>query len=211
MKLPNTIISLIFNEIEEIKWIKLFFLFMDEIEWKIDHHLYRITCHQLKKVCKNGNIFTILKNKDHLYWNGGLYYQNDWNKAFKGACFGGHLNIVKLMIERGANEWNNGLFEACYGGHLNVVNLMIEKGADDWNYGLSGACYNGHLNIVKLMISKGADEWNDGLFEACRGESWYDEFSGDDHFNIINLMIDKGATKCVNCGKSMKDHFIKNL
>ncbi len=38
MKLPNTIISLILNENDEKEWEKLYFLFQDEIEWKINHN-----------------------------------------------------------------------------------------------------------------------------------------------------------------------------
>ncbi len=106
MKLPNTIISLIFNEIEEIEWIKLYFLFMDEIEWKIYHHLNSINNEEFEEKCKNGNIFTILRNiNNNLNWNCGLY----------SACCGGHLNIVNLMIDKGANFWNCGLNGACEG------------------------------------------------------------------------------------------------
>ncbi len=38
MKLPNTIISLILNKNDEKEWEKLYFLFQDEIEWKINHN-----------------------------------------------------------------------------------------------------------------------------------------------------------------------------
>jgi hypothetical protein len=32
------------------------------------------------------------------------------------------------MIEKGANWWDGGLVCACYGGHLDIVQLMIDKG-----------------------------------------------------------------------------------
>jgi len=60
------------------------------------------------------------------------------------ACEGGHLDIVTLMIEKGAESninWNSGLYDACKGGHLNIVKLMIEKGANNWNKGLEGTLY----------------------------------------------------------------------
>ena len=147
MKLPNTIISLIFNQIEEKQWLKLYFLFIYEIEWKINHLKDIKNNNYLEKQCKNGNIFTILKNKNNkLNWNNGLCE----------ACLGGNLKIVSLVIKKGANDWEYGLQDACCGGHLNIVNLMIEKGASFWNWGLEAACENGHLNIVDLMIKKGA-------------------------------------------------------
>jgi len=35
-------------------------------------------------------------------------YNYDWDDGFRDACRGGHLNLVKLMIEKGANGWNGG-------------------------------------------------------------------------------------------------------
>jgi hypothetical protein len=156
---------------------------------------------------------------------------NDWNWGLSGACKRGHfasgnpfcakdikralleanarsthLEIVKLMIEKGANDWNWGLRNACYDGHLEIVNLMIEKGANDWNRGLINACQGGHLEIVNLMIeageasvsgaNKGANNWNTGLYYACQ----------IGHLEIVNLMIKKGATRCENCDNCMTTH-----
>ena len=42
-----------------------------------------------------------------------------------------NINIIRLMIEKGANNWNNGLYYACKGGHMEIVKLMIERGADN--------------------------------------------------------------------------------
>ncbi len=107
MKLPNTIISLIFNEIEEKQWFKLYFLFVDEIEWKINHHLNNIVHNlELKKKCKNENIFTILKNKNN---------KLNWNCGLNGACKCGNLKLVNYIIDKGANHWNWGLRGACEG------------------------------------------------------------------------------------------------
>ena len=66
------------------------------------------------------------------------------------------MDIVKLMIEKGANDWNDGMYSACQRGHMEVVKYMIEKGAKSWNDGIYGACLGGHGEIVKLMIEKGA-------------------------------------------------------
>jgi len=51
---------------------------------------------------------------------------------------------------------NDGLWGACEGGHIAIVNLMIANGADNWNGGLSGACRGGHVDLANLMIAKGA-------------------------------------------------------
>ena len=218
MTLPNTIISLIFNEIEEKYWIKLYFLFIDEIEWKINHHLNYINSNYvLKEKIINEDIFTIYKNKNNtLIWWYGLNQackvgnlkivnliigkgMNDWDNVLESSCEGGNLKIINLVIKKGAFGWDNGLIGACYSGHLKIVNLMIEKGANDWNSGLWGACKGGNLNMMKLMIEKGANNWNDGLWGACYG----------DHQNMVNYMIEKGATRCNYCHKSINDHLIK--
>ena len=52
------------------------------------------------------------------------------------------------MISKGANNWNYGLKGACKGGHKEIVNYMISKGANNWNNGLYGACKGGHIEIV---------------------------------------------------------------
>ena len=76
----------------------------------------------------------VYKTKDVLDWNWGLY----------GACSGGNIEIVKLMIEKGANKWNWGLSGACYGGNIEIIKLMTEKGADHWNWvvNTSAICYS---------------------------------------------------------------------
>jgi ankyrin repeat protein len=53
-----------------------------------------------------------------------------------------------------------GLSGACEGGNIEIVNLMIKKGADDWDDGLDYACDGGYTEIVKLMLIKGADVSN---------------------------------------------------
>ena len=58
----------------------------------------------------------------------------DWNRGLCRACEGGNMEIVKLMIEKGANAWDRGLIWACDRGHMEIVKLMIEKGATDRVY-----------------------------------------------------------------------------
>ncbi len=79
----------------------------------------------LQKYCKNNDVIKIRKMiKMDLYWDYGLH----------GACVGGHMDIVKLMMEKGAHCWNFGLFRACKAGHIDIVKLMIKKGATICGY-----------------------------------------------------------------------------
>ncbi len=96
------------------------------------------------------------------------YVKNSYSNDLILACEGGHMELVQLMIEKGATNWDSGLKCACKGGHMEIVKLMIEKGANDWHKGFEGACKGGHMEIVKLMIEKGAKDWNWGFVVHAR-------------------------------------------
>jgi len=108
----------------------------------------------------------------------------DWDLGMCCACLRGHMNIVTLMIEKGANNWNTGMVSACLGEHMDIVKLMIQKGANNWNDGMVSACRTGYIDIVKFMIQKGADDWNDGMIQAC--------WAG--YIDIVKFMIQKGRS-----------------
>ncbi len=169
---------------------------------------------KLRYGCENNLIISIVKIINmNLDWNCGLYYAckgghinitkliikkgaNDCNRGLAGACEGCNESLVKLMIEKGANNWNRGLYYACEGGDESIVKLMIDKGANHWEIALYCACESGHESLVKLMIEKGANDLNVGLKYACK----------NGHINIVKLMIEKGATQCRWCNKNANEH-----
>merc|ERR1712100_873013 len=81
----------------------------------------------------------------------------------------GHLNIVKYLVEKGADvhACNNSnltaLMIASGEGYLEVVKYLVEKGADVHarsNTNLTAlmiASGEGHLEVVKYLVEKGAD------------------------------------------------------
>lgn len=85
-----------------------------------------------------------------------------------GACYHGHLEVVRLLIERGAdkgvagNDGRTPLYSACYHGHLEVVRLLLEYGADtdatdeNGDTPLYYACFEGRLGVIKLLLQRGA-------------------------------------------------------
>ena len=166
-----------------------------------DDKRFEIIMHEeiLRKYCINNNLIKIKKViGTDLNSNYGLIL--DWNYGLYGACKGGHIEIIKLMIKKGATRLDGGLYSACEGGNLDIVKLMIEKGAMWWDHGLVYACIGGNMDIVKLMIEKGATRLNCGLYSACV----------NGHINIVKLMIEKGATRCGYCNKSMEKHLSKS-
>lgn len=110
-----------------------------------------------------------------------------WKTALDNACFGGHLDVIYLLIENNARNWNSALNSACLKGHRHVVDLLIRRGANNWTEAFKYACVGGDINIVKLMIEKGADNWNWGLRKA----------SSKGHLDIVELMIENGANNFI--------------
>ncbi len=106
-------------------------------------------------------------------------------EIFQVACKNGNLDIVNMMIKKGADGWDYGLYGACQGGNLDIVNMMIKKGASYLDIGLRGACEGGHLEIMTYMIEKGAKNWKYGLQGACEGG----------HADIVKLIIEKEKIK----------------
>ena len=111
----------------------------------------------------------------------------------------GHIEIVKLMIEKGASDFEEGLYVASRNGHIDIAKLMIEKGAANYNFAMISASYEGQFEIVELMIEKGANDYNEALVGAAscerRGETEKGAMiaSCEAYVKIVKLMLEKGA------------------
>ena len=79
-----------------------------------------------------------------------------FNWGLVGAAKGGHMHIVKLMIEKGANDYNGTMCIASLNGHMNIINLMLEKGANNYDDALYYATICGYTEVINLMLEKGA-------------------------------------------------------
>lgn len=82
------------------------------------------------------------KIKKTLKFNyGGRYFLLILNCGLNYACKGNHLDIAKLLIEKGANCFNSGLYYACCGNNINLVNYMVNLGSKNTKIRLTGGCY----------------------------------------------------------------------
>lgn len=85
------------------------------------------------------------------------------NSALVSACEEGYTELVKLLLEKGADihtEESNSLRRASKHGHIEIVKLLLENGANihaGKDSALYVSCVNGHTDIVKLLVEKGAD------------------------------------------------------
>ena len=81
-------------------------------------------------ICKNihNNIQILTQNNEIKNKLSILKKYSDPNKCMIIAALAGHMNIVQLMVEKGAIDWDWAMRSAAYGGHMNIVQFMIEKG-----------------------------------------------------------------------------------
>ena len=69
------------------------------------------------------------------------------------------VRLTKNKFARGELTIKYDIFmKVCKCCGIDIVQLMINKGANDWNWGLIGACQEENMDIVQLMINNGATE-----------------------------------------------------
>lgn len=76
------------------------------------------------------------------------------NNLMAHAAFGGHQNIISLMMSKGANDFNWGLERAITGGQLIIAKQMIDLGALIDKDMLMLAIKNKNIKIVDLILHK---------------------------------------------------------
>ncbi|KAM0464930.1 hypothetical protein ACHAPV_001921 [Trichoderma viride] len=110
------------------------------------------------------------------------------------ALVAGHHDIVKLLIEKGA-DMEELLSWAARRGHENAVELLVENGANiavKDTFGrtpLSWAAMEGHESVVKLLVEKGADmEAKDMCSQTPLSRA-----AGSGHASVVKLLAEKGA------------------
>ncbi|KAK7426549.1 hypothetical protein QQZ08_007008 [Neonectria magnoliae] len=121
------------------------------------------------------------------------------------ACSTGSINIVNVLLEKGANiavASENGwtpLNMASSNGHVEVVKLLLEKGANTavadnngWTP-LHAASIHGHVEVVKLLLKKGANT----AVASENGWTPLNMASSNGHVEVVKLLLEKGADTAV--------------
>ena len=117
------------------------------------------------------------------------------------AAQNGHLEVVRLLIEAGADKaaahstGATAVFIAAQNGHLEVVRLLIEAGADkdavknNGGTALQIAAHNGHLEVVRFLLEAGADK------DAARTDGATALFMAyqNGHVEVVQLLREAGA------------------
>ena len=82
----------------------------------------------------------------------------------------GELALIKEAVSKGAsiNYYGRPLTEATSGGHLDIVKYLVEKGSWNQDFALLIAVVHGYLDIVKYLLEKGVTyDGNERLLEEA--------------------------------------------
>lgn len=125
------------------------------------------------------------------------------------AAGAGHLGIVKLLIEYGADvnhptvTNSTPLRAACFDGRLDIVKYLLEHKADLTiankykNTCLMISCYKGHKDVVKHLLDNGAPTDSNA---HCGATALH--FSAEcGHVEIVKLLVQYGAGMFLNDSK----------
>ena len=107
------------------------------------------------------------------------------------------LQLVLLTLSAAAQQCDavNELCKSCFGGHLNIVRLLLEAGADtnvrdrEARTPLILAARNGHVEIARLLLDAGADK----NLQSFLGETALGVAARNGCFEIAQMLLDAGA------------------
>ncbi|KAJ7847783.1 hypothetical protein B0H13DRAFT_2405537 [Mycena leptocephala] len=152
----------------------------------------------------------LLETATFLLWEAPVAQHIDGSEIIVASYYG-HLRMVQLLVEHGANvnaqggNYRSALQAASDWGHINIVQLLIEHGANvnaqggHFGNALQVASYRGHIDIVQLLIEHGAN------VNAQGGVCWnaLQTASSNGYIKIVQLLIEHGANVNAQGGRYM--------
>ncbi|XP_067653717.1 ankyrin repeat, PH and SEC7 domain containing protein secG-like [Haliotis asinina] len=141
----------------------------------------------LHHACTGGDLETVklILSQNMMYINSR---GNESRTPLMEAAFWGESDVVKLLVDRGANMslvdkfGNNVIHHACIGGDLETVKLILSQNVmyinsrgNESRTPLMEAAWRGQSNVVKLLVDRGAnlslvDEYSYNVLHfACMG------------------------------------------
>lgn len=119
------------------------------------------------------------------------------------ASKNGHIDIVQLLLEKGAKPNETGSFLnnppiifACRNGHTEIVKLLLDRGADPESTDTNNipliciASHHGHLDVVKMLIEmKGVH-----IDSIGTGKTPLMYAIENGHKNVVKYLLEHGAS-----------------
>lgn len=128
-------------------------------------------------VCKSGDMQEVLRRMEKNRANA--------NEGFRGALAGGHNDIARLMLKRGAAPHSDGIYEACFNGHDDTVVHFLRPKEADLNKALEVACKGNQLQVARYLLKFKPSRLDDCLYVAC----------GRSTDEMVKLLLDARAMR----------------
>ncbi|KAI0515082.1 ankyrin repeat-containing domain protein [Xylaria bambusicola] len=123
-----------------------------------------------------------------------------FGSALYAACYRGHADIARLLIEHGAALDGEGslgtpLEAATHLGHTTVVGLLLDKGAAFYPGRITTKCLldasrEGHTTVVGLLLDRGVTFYPGGITTKCLLDA-----SREGHTEIVKLLLEQNDIK----------------
>lgn len=124
------------------------------------YETYRLIFDSLPKMSSSEKISYLAENGYDILLMPLLSDFVDYNRAMAFAARGCHMQIVELMIEKGATAYNWAMAAASESGCLSIIDLMRSLGATAYNTAMAAAAGGGQADIVNLMLGYGANDYD---------------------------------------------------
>ncbi len=132
----------------------------DLIQYKENYESYQSffikTIYYLSKLKEKYDIpYFVGMNPENVYKSSKhLYLTELYNKILLLSSRYGNLDVVKLMMKKGANDIISAADFAAKGGHLNIIKYFIDKGARNFSEMATSAAYYAHGYIIDYLLEK---------------------------------------------------------
>jgi ankyrin repeat protein len=137
----------------------------------------------------------------------------------KLAARGGHIEIVRLLLNSGANieyepnGFNTVLQEVAKKGNLDIVELLVERGAvvnpprqmASGATALQYAAIQGHLSVAKFLIERGADI--NAPAAKSYGRTALEGAAENGRLDLVHLLLEMN----VKLDKEMRIHYVRSI
>ncbi|QYT03008.1 ANK_REP_REGION domain-containing protein [Trichoderma simmonsii] len=123
--------------------------------------------------------------------------QEDLDFGLHYAAFGGHLDIVQLFLEQGANmnahcgKWDSAMHAAVNGGHMNVMEFFVSNGANVDSQPAFFMCFpeQGTHYYLNYLLDRGMSI---DVLDEQHGTALHEAITNN-NFTLFDLLLERGA------------------